>query len=129
MTGQDSATTRTASPDALLWLYAIASPFVGAALFLTATSMTKGGGDFCDRSYSPAESAADATRWQWTITIGCVVLIAIGVALMVRAVLRRRQMVGLRRVRLVAAGILAVVATAGLVFLIIAADPSTDCGW
>ena len=113
------------------WLYVVASPFVGAALVLTAVGMTQGGGDYCDRSYtSIAERDADFRQAQIVGTIGCVVMIVVGLVLVAVLVRRRRGPARHRTVRVIAAISGAVIAIAGFALIaVVGLDFSSDCGW
>ena len=95
------------------------------------SGMTKRGGDYCDRSYtSIAERDADCRQAQIVGTIGCVVMIVVGLVLVALLVRRRRGPARYRTVRVVAAISGAVIAIAGFALIaVVGLDFSSDCGW
>jgi cytochrome bd-type quinol oxidase subunit 2 len=120
---------RRVAPDVWPWLFAVASPFVAGVVVLATLATLKGGGDFCDPSYSGVdERHSDAARWQWTLTGTGVVMIALGTLVAAQAIRRRRAIERLRLLRLSAAVVVCLIAITGFVYLIAVGDTQTDCG-
>ncbi|MGA5464414.1 hypothetical protein [Mycobacterium sp. NPDC050041] len=102
------------------------APLLWPAIFLGAVSLTRGGGDSCDRVYDGDWASRDAEfrAMQMMQVIGSGVMIAIGCALIAVLIARRRR---ISRIRLT----LAIVATAVMILaylgMIAVSGYSTDC--
>ncbi|MFW0795088.1 hypothetical protein AAFP30_14850 [Gordonia sp. CPCC 205515] len=119
---------RSSQPDFWPWVYVVASPFLAILAGMVALGLTKGGGDFCDRSLSVAERASDAARWQWLLSSVSVVMLCGGVFMIARIILLRHKMDRYRWLRLAASAAAVLVVMLGWVFVLVIGDPQTDCG-
>jgi heme A synthase len=115
----------TLPPDLFVWLYVLAAPLVGPAIFLGGISLTRGGGDACDSSYRGDWATRDSEfrAAQLVHVIGSGAMIALGIVLVGLLLARRRRIGTLRAVLAVAATAVVLV---GYVLIIAASGYSTD---
>ncbi len=113
-------------PDLPAWLYVAATPLLWPAIFLGSRSLTRGGGDSCDRVYADDWSSRDAEfrTAQLVSQWGGGVMIVLGVAVLVSLVARRHRL-GPRR--WVSCAVVTALATAGYGMLIATSGFTTDC--
>ena len=116
----------TRHPDVPAWLYVAATPLLWPAIVVGGYSMTRGGGDSCDRSYAGDWATRDAEfrAAQLLMRSGAGVMIAVGLTLLVVLIVRRDRL-SLRR--FVPCAIVTALATASYGFIIVASDYTTDC--
>lgn len=109
-------------PLVLAWIYAVASAVLGPAVFLGGyVFFTQGVGDYCDAVHGTAAARDSAFRAAQIFQVtGAVVMLAIGVALLVRLWKFRDRL----RWYFTAAGVAAVIVMmAGFGFLILVSGP------
>lgn len=114
------------SPDIPAWVFVAVTPLLWPALVVAGYSVTRGGGDSCDRLYAGDWASRDAEfrTSQVILCVGAGVMIVIGIALLVVLLARRRR---LSKRRLVPCAVVTALATASYSFIILTSGYSTDC--
>jgi hypothetical protein len=113
-------------PDVPAWLYVAATPLLWPAIVVMGYSMTRGGGDSCDRLYAGDWASRDTEfrTAQVALCVGAGTMIAIGIALLGVLVARRHR---LSRRRFIPCAIVTALAAATYSFIILTSGYSTDC--